>query len=442
MAMLGALGAHLTVGTRIEVEAPFGHLTLSIGEAEQPATIHTGNGPAFFRQFVNHIDHSQSIDLAVAFVMESGLVMLEPYLRDLLARGGRLRLVVGDYLDVSEPAALRRLSDLPGDAACHVFETAGGSFHPKAWLFRAANDTGTAIVGSSNLTRTALSHGIEWNLSVARESDWEPVGRAFEELLLMPQVKPITPAWIDTYAARRRRQPLPQMAQAIVEDDTPLGHPEPHEIQREALAALMTARANGNRAGLAVLATGLTERCLVYVALTRARDLLIVEWPDFCKADADTVWSLLVEEGGLMLGDDAITVDKSVHPAQITIHGEVFPNIFSSPITASAPEPRICPGRREYPGPRGEPLFLRPSDSHGVAALWLLKSCSLGTPLPKDAFRDAGERGTALHLAMRVLLRHPERADRLGPATGLEESTLAALKNRPPHSATGWPSAV
>jgi hypothetical protein len=132
MAMLGALGAHLTVGTHIEVKAPFGQLTLSIGEAEQAVTIHTGNGAAFFNQLVDHIDHSQSIDLAVAFVMESGLVMLEPYPRDLLGRGGRLRLIVGDYLDVSEPAALRRLSDVPGDAACHLFETVGGSFQPKA----------------------------------------------------------------------------------------------------------------------------------------------------------------------------------------------------------------------------------------------------------------------------------------------------------------------
>jgi hypothetical protein len=52
---------------------------------------------------VDHIDHSHTINLAVAFVMESELVMLEPYLRD-----------------------------LPGDAACHEFETAGGSFQPKA----------------------------------------------------------------------------------------------------------------------------------------------------------------------------------------------------------------------------------------------------------------------------------------------------------------------
>ncbi|WP_233155521.1 DUF3427 domain-containing protein [Sedimentitalea arenosa] len=262
IAMLGALGPHMTVGTQITVEAPFGHLVLSIGHQEPPSALYTGGGPAFFDQLVDHIDRSRSVDLAVAFVLESGLVMLEPYFRDLLDRGGRLRLVVGDYLDVSEPAALRRLCDLPGDVSGHVFETAGGSFHPKAWLFRAAGNGGTAIVGSSNLTRTALIHGVEWNLSVSGEKDWEPVEHAFEELLRSPNVKPLTQAWIDAYSARRRRQPLPQMAQAIAKDDIPLPTAAPHEIQCEALAALARARADGKRAGLVVLATGLGKTWL------------------------------------------------------------------------------------------------------------------------------------------------------------------------------------
>ncbi|SPJ22218.1 RecBCD enzyme subunit RecB [Palleronia abyssalis] len=170
-----------------------------------------------------------------------------------------------------------------------------------------------------------------------------------------------------------------------------------------------------------------TERCLAYVALTRARDLLVLEWPDFCKPEADTVSNLLMNEGGLTLGVDAITVGKTSHPARITPHGEILPEAFDAPREASPPEPRTRPGRREDPGPRGGPLFLRPSDGGVEEALWSLETHRLGGRLAGDAFDDAGARGTALHLAMRVLLRRPDHADRVGPATGLSEETLTAI---------------
>ncbi|SEL62746.1 ATP-dependent exoDNAse (exonuclease V) beta subunit (contains helicase and exonuclease domains) [Roseivivax marinus] len=170
-----------------------------------------------------------------------------------------------------------------------------------------------------------------------------------------------------------------------------------------------------------------TERCLSYVAFTRARDLLVLEWPDFCKPDADTVSRLLMEEGNLTLDGGAISIGKTVHPARITSHGEIFPEGFTTSPKTAAAEPLRRPGRREVPGPRGEPIFLRPSDGGEEAALWSVETHPLGTALSGDAYGDAGERGTALHLAMRVLLTRPHRTLDLGPATGLGEDTLVSL---------------
>ena len=70
-------------------------------------------------------------DLAVAFGLESGVRGVIEHLRDLLVRGGRLRLVTGDYLGVTEPDALTHLLDLEGDVHLRVYEAGGGSFHPK-----------------------------------------------------------------------------------------------------------------------------------------------------------------------------------------------------------------------------------------------------------------------------------------------------------------------
>lgn len=87
------------------------------------------------------LDTAKSVDLAIAFAMDSGVALLEPWFREMLARGGRLRIVVGDYLETTDPTALARLLDLEG-AELFVFETGGLSFHPKAWLFRAADARG------------------------------------------------------------------------------------------------------------------------------------------------------------------------------------------------------------------------------------------------------------------------------------------------------------
>ncbi|MFD0978399.1 DEAD/DEAH box helicase family protein [Tropicimonas aquimaris] len=262
-AMLAELGRQLHAGASFTVDEIGGHLVFRIAARDgriAPRLVTGGQDP-LFAHLVGHIDRSDHIDLAVAFALESGIALLQPYLSDLLERGGRLRLVVGDYLDVTEPAALRRLCDLTGAAQIHVYQTAGGSFHPKAWLFR-AQDGGAAIVGSSNLSRTALTDGVEWNLTVAGDGAWQPVRDAFEALLRDLQVKPLTPEWIDGYAARRRSMPLPRAARRIVEDEPPLDRPEPHEIQREALAALARSRAQGQSAGLVVLATGLGKTWL------------------------------------------------------------------------------------------------------------------------------------------------------------------------------------
>jgi superfamily II DNA or RNA helicase/HKD family nuclease len=259
--LMGRLGEALGAGaTGFRLVTEHGHLVLRpIHSADIPARLTTGAEEPLLPLIAEGVDSADSVDLAVAFAMESGVQLVEPWFRDLLARGGRLRVVVGDYMDVTEPAALWRLADLEG-ADLRVFETGTGSFHPKAWLFRATNRQGAAIVGSSNLSRTALTTGVEWNLHAEDAAD--VVAGAFDGLLAHPQVRPLTQGWIEAYAARRRSAPLTDLAQRIVADEPPEPPPEPHAIQAAALQALAATRRAGHRAGLAVMATGLGKTWL------------------------------------------------------------------------------------------------------------------------------------------------------------------------------------
>ena len=110
----------------------------------------SGGEDALHAHLLPYIDRAEQIDLAVSFLLLSGTRLILPHLHDMLERGGRLRLLTGDYLDVTEPEALRLLLDLEGARTLHAFQAQAIPFHPKAWMFSFKGGTGAVLVGSSN----------------------------------------------------------------------------------------------------------------------------------------------------------------------------------------------------------------------------------------------------------------------------------------------------
>lgn len=108
--------------------------------------------------------------------MKSGVKLVLSPLKEALARNSELKILVGDYLYITQPQALELLlQELPG-AEIRIHRSNGISFHPKAYLFR-SEITNHLIVGSSNLSASALQRGVEWNLYAPAEVS----GTAFEE---------------------------------------------------------------------------------------------------------------------------------------------------------------------------------------------------------------------------------------------------------------------
>ncbi len=212
------------------------------------------------------LDNAHRVDIAVSFVLVSGVGQVENRLVDLLERRGSLRLITGDYLGITDPAALVQLLDLqeryPTQVALHVFEARKQGFHPKAYLFVQQDGRATAFVGSSNLSGPALTGAIEWNYKLAEAHEVE---KAFEDLL--QRTVPLTAEWVEAYRARRVLPSATGGASLVtdrsdVEQEDLPPPPEPHGVQIEALTALAKTRQEGNRAGLVVLATGLGKTYL------------------------------------------------------------------------------------------------------------------------------------------------------------------------------------
>lgn len=213
------------------------------------------------------------VDIAVAFVFVGGVERVYPHLDECVERGGRVRIVTGDYGEASDPRALRQLLALSAGAndrvRLRIFETgrAGTSFHPKAYLVSSPTVTETApavaYVGSSNLSTQALDDGVEWNVRLTDDNAVAQARAAFDRLWTHDATRELDHAWIDAYEVRRAARPPRSREQLPDFDDEPaLPAFDPHEIQREALDALQQTRAEGNRAGLVVLATGLGKTWL------------------------------------------------------------------------------------------------------------------------------------------------------------------------------------
>jgi superfamily II DNA or RNA helicase/HKD family nuclease/diadenosine tetraphosphate (Ap4A) HIT family hydrolase len=227
----------------------------------------TGGDDPLLPHLTSNFKGAKGLDIGVAFTLQSGIKLLRPHLIELLERGGRIRFLTGDYLGVTDPDALNGLLDLNGDITRRVFETAKGpsSFHPKTYIFHYKSDYGIAFVGSSNLSETALTGGVEWDYKVISSRDpggFADVVEAFERLFSHPATQELTYDWIEQYRPRHRALVSVALQDIDVPIEPPIPAVTPHDVQKEALTALEDTRRVGNTAGLVVLATGLGKTWL------------------------------------------------------------------------------------------------------------------------------------------------------------------------------------
>ena len=244
-----------------------GRAQISKRRGDVDRAIVTGGEDPLLQHLRSNFKGAEGLDIGVAFTLPSGVRLLKNDLRDLLMRNGNLRFLTGDYLDVTDPDALRSLQDLEGNVVRRVFQTGRGpsSFHPKTYIFHYKYAFGIAFVGSSNLSETALHGGIEWDYKVVSSRDpagFADVRDAFDGLFTHPATCELTYDWIKAYEARRRKPRSVAVDYVEVAVEAPPTAATPHDTQKEALAALEATRRVGNTAGLVVLATGLGKTWL------------------------------------------------------------------------------------------------------------------------------------------------------------------------------------
>ncbi|WP_346178523.1 DUF3427 domain-containing protein [Streptomyces cuspidosporus] len=107
------------------------------------------------------------VDLLCAFVKWHGLRVLEDSLAAARDRGVPIRVITTTYIGATERRALDRLVQEFNAEVKVNYEIRSTRLHAKAWLFRRNSGYDTAYVGSSNLSKTALLDGLEWNVRLS-----------------------------------------------------------------------------------------------------------------------------------------------------------------------------------------------------------------------------------------------------------------------------------
>jgi len=137
--------------------------------------------------------------ISVAFITDGGLKPLLQILEELNKKGVKGKVLTTNYKIFTSPKALATLATLKNIEVKMLYVQEGQSgFHTKGYIFK--NDKNyKVIVGSSNLTLSALTRNQEWNIeftSMPRGKVLLDIVNEFEQL--WKQADPLK-KWFDTY---------------------------------------------------------------------------------------------------------------------------------------------------------------------------------------------------------------------------------------------------
>lgn len=119
-------------------------------------------GKKVLSTIIQELNECQEFWFSVAFITTSGVASLIETLIDLENRDIKGKILVSQYLNFTQPEALRKLLQFKN---IEVKIAVDSAFHSKGYLFK-KGEVYDLIIGSSNLTANALSSNVEWNLKI------------------------------------------------------------------------------------------------------------------------------------------------------------------------------------------------------------------------------------------------------------------------------------
>ena len=287
-----------------------------------------------YYQLIQSLKKADSVDIIVSFLMESGVKMLLEELDNALKRGAKIRILTGNYLGITQPSALYLLKKKLGSRVdMRFYNEKERSFHPKSYIFHYERYS-DIYIGSSNISRSALTSGIEWNYrfsSISDPKNYEKFYQVFEDLfehhsiiIDNEELKRYSQNWHRPAVAKdlERYEYSHQNEENKSEDTKVRLLYEPRGAQIEALCALEDTRAEGAKRALVQAATGVGKTYLAaFDSKSYERVLFVAHREEILKQAAASFRNVRnSEDYGFFTGEEKST-DKSVIFASVATLG-------------------------------------------------------------------------------------------------------------------------
>lgn len=235
----------------------------------QPQIIYNDykSGSNLLVELLQELQTCKRFYFAIAFITQSGLICLKECLKLLQEKNITGDILTTDYLYFNQPKALQELQQYPN---LNIRIYTKENFHIKGYIFE-QNDYYTLIVGSNNLTQTALKANKEWSLKINSLANGALIHNTLSQFQQMWQeAMPLTDIWLKQYTDKYHSLQKLKREFATAQENISTNDIAPNKMQQEALKALEKLQQDNKHKALLISATGTGKTYLSAFAVKKA----------------------------------------------------------------------------------------------------------------------------------------------------------------------------
>ncbi len=235
--------------------------TAAANLAYKPAFV--SNNPDEGKKVISVIEDElmkcDQFQISVAFITMGGITPLLQTLKELEKRQISGQILTTNYLNFSEPRALKKLQELSNiTLKMYDVDRADQGFHTKGYIFK-KEEIYRIIIGSSNITSAALTKNKEWNTKIVSTEQGEIAQEIVKEFYQLWDSKYALP-FDDFYENYKQKYEIIKKQRKIVKQDeissTAKYKLEPNSMQVGFITNLRKIVEAGENRALLISATG------------------------------------------------------------------------------------------------------------------------------------------------------------------------------------------